>query len=314
MTFPIRMLRQTLARASARSALAAVLGAMSFAAPPRADAADLTATVVDRKGVTHTVRKIEVSGSSQLEYYVDGRRRQVPLEAISRFRIAGASQAEQAPIVVTLRSGRTEEGTIVIAAGVTPHDDVVAGSGYVSDRITGSTDLGPLFLPLSDVQEVILHHPEGEVVAAEAALKATIVDMRGRRYDVMDLRYRGEDAFQYTQGRKKRRVELRHVDRLQFGDSAGGEVRPVTITYRNGKVIQGEVDASTVRLAGEVDHIYYARVDSAFTGRQASGVYAIGLQNVKLVLLHAEEADGEEADTASPAADTTAAPADSTAP
>jgi hypothetical protein len=57
------------------------------------------------------------------------------------------------------------------------------------------------------------------------------------------------------------------------------------------------VDASTVRLAGEVDNVFRTRVDSAFTGAGSSGrPYGIGLKKVKLVILEYElEEEDEEA-------------------
>ena len=73
-------------------------------------------------------------------------------------------------------------------------------------------------------------------------------------------------------------------------------MRPVKITYRTRRVVQGEVDASTVRMAGEGDHVYRTRVDSAFTGISPSGVtYGIGLKTVMLVLID-HETDEEVSD------------------
>ena len=258
-------------------------------------AADIEATVVDRKGVRHAVRKLEIRGSTTLEYYVSGKRRRMDMARIERIHIAGTAQDQEAPVTVTLRTGRIEEGTIIINAGSSPDNDISAGGSHVSDRLTGSTSLGPLFVPLSDVRDVFFVHDENEPIVPDA-VTGSIVDERGRRFAVSDIRYRGDEAFRFQQGRKKRRVALRHVSRLEFGDSPGGEMRPVKITYRTGRVVQGEVDASTVRMAGEGDHVYRTRVDSAFTGISPSGVaYGIGLKTVMLVLID-HETDEEASD------------------
>ncbi|MFP6647109.1 MAG: hypothetical protein VCF24_26630 [Candidatus Latescibacterota bacterium] len=258
-------------------------------------AGDIEATVVDRKGVRHAVRKLEIRGSTTLEYYVSGKRRRMDMARIERIHIAGTAQDQEAPVTVTLRTGRIEEGTIIINAGSSPDNAIAAGGSHISDRLTGSTSLGPLFVPLSDVRDVFFVHDENEPIVPDA-VTGSIVDERGRRFAVSDIRYRGDEAFRFQQGRKKRRVALRHVSRLEFGDSPGGEMRPVKITYRTGRVVQGEVDASTVRMAGEGDHVYRTRVDSAFTGISPSGVaYGIGLKTVMLVLID-HETDEEASD------------------
>ncbi len=260
-------------------------------------AAEYEGTVIDRKGARHAVRKIEVRGSTSLEYYVSGRRQILDLARIERFHIGGMPQDQEVPITVTFRTGRVEEGTIVIDGGGMADDDVAGGGSRVSDRLTGSTDLGPMFMPLSDVQEVLLQHSADTPIIPDA-VGGSIVDVQGKRFAVSNIQYRGADAFRFLQGRKKKRVALRHVSRLEFGDSPGGEMRPVTITYRTGKMVQGDVDASTVRLPGEVDHVYRTRSDSAFTGTGLSGrMYGIGLQRVKLVIfadLPEENATEEE--------------------
>ena len=258
-------------------------------------AADIEATVVDRKGVRYAVRKLEIRGSTTLEYYVSGKRRRMDISRIERIHIAGTAQDQEAPVTVTLRTGRIEEGTIIINAGSSPDNDIAAGGSHVSDQLTGSTSLGPLFVPLSDVRDVFFVHDENEPIVPDA-VTGSIVDERGRRFAVSDIRHRGDEAFRFQQGRKKRRVALRHVSRLEFGDSPGGEMRPVKITYRTGRVVQGEVDASTVRMAGEGDHVYRTRVDSAFTGISPSGVaYGLGLKTVMLVLID-HETDEEASD------------------
>jgi hypothetical protein len=262
-------------------------------------AADIEATVIDRQGVRHEVRKLEIRGSTILEYYVSGKRRRMDMARIERIHIGGTAQDQEAPLTVTLRTGRVEAGTIIIDGGSSPHDDVVGGGGQISDRLTGSTSLGPLFVPLSDVRDILFLHDEDEPLVPDE-VSGSIIDQRGRRFAVSDIRYRGDEAFRFQQGRKRRRVALRHLSRLEFGDSPGGEMRPVKLTYRTGKVVQGEVDASTVRLAGEGDHVYRTRVDSAFTGISPAGAaFGIGLKTVMLVLIdHATEEETEADESA----------------
>lgn len=257
-------------------------------------AADIVGIVVDRTGSRHQVRDLEIRGSTTLEYYVSGRRRQMQMARIERLHIGGTPQDQEAPVTVTMRTGLVEKGTMIINAGSSLSDDAGSAS-HVSDRLTGKTNLGPLFLPLTDVQEVLFQHSKDAPLVPDM-VSGSIVDERGRRFVVSDIRYRGDDAFRFKQGRKKKRVALRHVSRLEFGDSPGGELRPVTITYQTGRVVQGQVDASTVRLSGEVDHVYRTRTDSAFTGvRSEGGMFGIGLKRVKLVLVKAPAEETDEA-------------------
>ncbi len=271
--------------------------ALLWGGPGALRAADIEGTVIDRQGVRHTVRNLEIRGSTTLEYYVAGKRRLMNMSRIERLHISGTAQDQEAPITVTLRTGRVEAGTIIISGGSTTQDDIGGGGSHVSGRLTGRTGLGPLFVPLSDVQEVLFVHSD-DVPIVPDTVNGSIIDDRGKRFTVSDIRYRSDEAFRFRQGRKKRRVALRHVVRLEFGDSPGGEIRPVTITYKTGKVVQGEVDASTVRLSGEVDHVYRSRIDSAFTGiRSSGGSFGIGLNRVKLVLVdHPADPEAEDAE------------------
>lgn len=276
--------------------------ALSVMSAVSSDASSLTATVVERSGTRHTVDKIEIKGTTTLEYYLNGRRRLLDMARIDRITFGGTPQEQEVPVTITLRSGKVDKGSLIISGGSSPHDDLLAGGSHVGDRLTGNSQLGPLTIPLRDVQDVLFEHSD-DVPIIPDAVSGSIVDERGKRFVVSDIRYRGDEAFRFTQGRKKRRVALRHVERLEFGEAPGGEVRPVTITYKTGKIVQGEVDASIVRLPGEVDHVYNTRVDSAFTGVRASGsMYGVGLQHVKLVLIDAPaaEADSTEAADAVP--------------
>jgi hypothetical protein len=277
-----------------RAAAAALLTAGLLTAD--ATDADVTATVIERAGTRHEVENLAVRGSTKLEYYVDGRRRLLDLTRIERIRVGGTAQDQQVPVTVTLRTGRVEKGEMIVDGGSSPSEDLAGGS-YAGDHLTGRTSLGPLLLPLTDVQEILLEHDADEPLIPDA-VNGSIIDDRGRRFIVSDIRYRGDESFRYQQGRKKRRVALRHVSRLEFGDAIGGEIKPVTITYKTGRIIQGEVDASTVRLPGEVDHVYFTRVDSAFTGQRPGGsLFGIGLQDVELILFDdPDEEDDEEDD------------------
>ena len=252
-----------------------------------ASAADVAATLIDRQGNRFELTKLRVRGQSSLGYYLDGARREVPLREIERFRFRGGPREERQALVVHMRSGKVERGTFVIASG-TPNVEALGG-GAPPESATGSTRLGPFTILLRDVAEVVLHHPDAGPVAPKPPLRASVVNERGRRFEVQNLRFRGQREFAFQQGRRQRSLDMGKIERIEFTES-GVETRPVVVTLRSGKTIYATVDASTVRLSGERDLHYHARVDSAFTGYAGSSRFAIGLQDVRLLLLHAQAA------------------------
>lgn len=273
----------------------------SWAASP-----PLKATVIDRAGVQHEVDRFLVQDRLDLEYYLAGHRRVVPLKEIDRFRYEGDRGDEEQTVIVTLRSGKQETGVALTGSNVAPHSDA-SGSGAGISRLTGMTPLGPFSILVSEVREVILRHPESEPPPAARVLKATVVAVDGKRFELEDVRFRGGERFEYNLGRKPRFVDLAKVSVIDFDDVGPGvEERPVTILLWSGRTIQGTVDASTVRLGGENDRNYYERINAAFTGRGGSGAFGIGAHAVKQVRFHAVEEPAKP-----PAAPASAAPADS---
>lgn len=270
----------------------------------RAYAADgLKATVIDRIGNRHEVEKLTFKNRKEMPYYVGDKRFLVSLEDIDRFRLEGERGDEEQKIVLVLRSGKKINGRVSTGgAGVTPHQDSFGG-GQTGNRLSGVTDLGPFFILLSDVKEVILRHDGPAKAERQQVYKATVIDVEGKRYEVSDLRVYDKTRFDYHIGRKKRFKKFAKIAQIEFaeGDGISAEFRPLTITLRTGKTVQGTVDASTVRISGETDRMYFDRVGSAITGRLAGGgVLAMGLHDVKLVRFKWDEADGSQ-EASSPA-------------
>ena len=251
-------------------------------------AADVAASLIDRQGNRFELTKFKIRGQASLTYYLDGARQEVPLREIDRFRFTGGPREEQQGLVVHMRSGKVERGTFVIAT-TTPNVEALGG-GVPPESASGSTRLGPFTILLRDVTEVILHHPDaGRPVAPKPPLRASLVNEKGRRFEVQNLRFRGQREFAFQQGRRQRSLDMSKIKRIEFME-AGVETRPIVISLRSGKAIYATVDASTVRLSGERDLHYSTRVDSAFTGYTGSSRFAIGLQDVRLLLLHGKTA------------------------
>lgn len=263
----------------------------------------LEATVVDRSGHRHELKRFKLQGDTKLEYYVGQERRVVPLEQVARFKFGGEQGEEKQPVKVEFRSGRTDVGTIHIdVSGSVPHQDTHGGAYYLGG-ISGSTDLGPFFRRMSEISEVLLKHDAASGPPADLTLRATIINARGQRFEVEDLRFRGGSTFNFSRGRLKRFVDFGKIAKIEFGDTGSGrELRPVTVTLQSGKVVQGQADASTVRLAGETHGMYARRVGAALTGRTASGPFAMGMHEVKLIILRTNSAENGEADEDPPAA------------
>jgi hypothetical protein len=145
---------------------------------------------------------------------------------------------------------------------------------------------------VGDVREVILQHPEGEAIPQELVLKATIITLEGKRFEVEDLRFRGKQRLDFFRGRNKRFIPLKRVDKIDFDDSgAAEELRPMTATYWNGRTVMGTVDAGIVRLSGETDKSFYDRVNAALTGRTPAGPFSVGMHHIKQIRFKKEEDD-----------------------
>jgi hypothetical protein len=251
----------------------------------------LRATIVDRMGNQHQVSKLSYQGRTELEYFVDDQPRTAQLIDVARLRLEGEREDEEVELTLFWRNGTSETGRIFTGgSGIAPHQDAL-GSGQVSHRLSGVTELGPFFILLSDVREVIFSHADSPPPTKEPKLKATVIDLEGRRFEVSKLRYRGQLRLDFTQGRKQRSIELAKISRIEFTEERdpGVEFRSFILTFWSGKSIQGTVDASTVRLGGETDRIYQTRVGAAFTGELADGPFAIGLHGLKLIRFYPEE-------------------------
>ena len=252
-----------------------VAGFLPVGAVP--SAAEVAATLIDRQGTRFELTKFRVRGQSSLTYYLEGARQEVPLREIDRFRFAGGPGEEEQELVVHMRSGEVERGTFVIAT-TTPSVEALGG-GMPPESASGSTRLGPFTILLRDVAEVVLRHPDaGRPVAPKPPIRGSLVNEKGRRFEVQNLRYRGKREFAFQQGRRQRSLDMSKIKRIEFTE-AGVETRPIVITLRSGKTIYATVDASTVRLSGERDYHYHTRVDSAFTGYAGSSRFAIGVQD-----------------------------------
>ncbi len=265
----------------------------------RIAAAELACTVIDRSGNRHELTKVQLRGRSQFEFYVEERRRVVSLKDIKSIRFEGDEASEEQAIRVEFPSGRVENGIAFAGGhGRSPNQDSI-GNVQSRNELSGNTALGPFIIPLSNVREIIFRQARGNT-AVERQLKATVVSVKGEVAEVRHLTYRGQPSLDFSQGRKKRSVDLAGVSRLEFAGSPGGDVRSVTITLATAKQIQGTVEASIFRLSGELDKQFENRVGSAFIGETSGGPFAIGMHDVKLIVFHADEEDEGAA-----AADTT---------
>ena len=241
------------------------------------------ATVIDRFGNQHQVNALTFQGRQEVEVYIGGQRRSMSLLLLDRLRFEGDRRDEQQEVSFFMRSGKSVSGFMFTGGNSMPHQDAVGGSGS-GRRFVGVTSLGPFFILLSDVREIIFRHEDESVLPKEIFLKATLITLQGKRYEVSDLRFRGKQRLDFFRGRKKRFIPLDKIIRIDFDDSgASEEYRPITAVYKSGRTVMGTVDASTVRLAGETDRNFHARVHAALTGKTSSGPFSIGMHLIKQI-------------------------------
>ena len=262
----------------------------------------LKATIIDRYGNQHQVNQFTFQGRQDLEIYIQGQRRLVELVRVARVRFEGERSDEEQRVVLVFRTGSQEAGLMVTGGASSPHQDAVGG-GSSGRRFSGVTELGPFFILASDVQEIVLRYPVGEEPPAEKILKATVITLNGRRFEVENLRFHGKQRLDFFRGRNKRFIPLDKVARIDFEDGGtGDEFRPITATYWSGKTVMGTVEASLVRLSGETDKSYFERVNQAFTGTVGSGRFAIGMHDIKHIRFRQDEdEESAEDDAAAPA-------------
>jgi len=265
--------------------------AMLWASVVGAVTSPLKATIIDRYGNQHQVAKLTFQGRQDLEIYVAGQRQLMALAKISRLRFEGERGDEEQRVVLVLRSGAETEVVIQTGSSSSPHQDAVGG-GSSGRRFAGVTDLGPFFILASDIREIILRYPVGEIAPKDKVLKATIITTEGKRIEVENLFFRGKQRMDFFRGRDKRFIPLTKVERIDFQDGAiGDEFRPITATYWTGKTVMGTIEASTVRLSGETDKSYFERVNQAFTGRTGSRPFSIGVHAIKHIRFQEFEED-----------------------
>ena len=265
----------------------------------------LKATIIDRYGNQHQVDKFTFQGRQDVEVYVQGQRRLVELVKVARLRFEGERSDEEQRVVLMFRNGNQEVGLMVTGGSSSPHQDAVGG-GSGGRRFAGVTELGPFFILASDVQEIVLRHPAGEAPPEEKILKATIITLNGRRFEVDNLRFHGKQRLDFFRGRQKRFIPLDKVARIDFEDGGiGDEFRPLTATYWSGKAVMGTVEASTVRLSGETDKSYFERVNRAFTGVVGSSPFAIGMHDIKHIRFRQDSDEESAEDGAADTADST---------
>ena len=185
------------------------------------------AVVVDRYGNQHKVERFTYQGRQEIEIYIADQRRILPFDLVDRMRFEGEPSDEEQVVSLQMRSGKREKGTVISGGGAAPHQDAIGGGGS-GRRFSGVTSLGPFFILVGDVREVILQHPEGEAIPQELVLKATIITLEGKRFEVEDLRFRGKQRIVFFRGRNKRFIPLERVDKIDFDDSgAAEELRPM---------------------------------------------------------------------------------------
>jgi hypothetical protein len=270
--------------------------AMLWASVVGAATSPLKATIIDRHGNQHQVDKLTFQGRQDLEIYVAGQRQLMALAKISRLRFEGERGDEEQRVVLALRSGAETEVVIQTGSSSSPHQDAVGG-GSSGRRFAGVTDLGPFFILASDIREIILRYPVGEIAPEDKVLKATIITTEGKRIEVENLFFRGKQRMDFFRGRDKRFIPLTKVERIDFQDGAiGDEFRPITATYWTGKTVMGTIEASTVRLSGETDKSYFERVNQAFTGRTGSRPFSIGVHAIKHIRFQEFEEDKSVSD------------------
>jgi hypothetical protein len=248
-------------------------------------------TVITRSGDRHTVENLDFQGRDEIEVYVDDVRRLLTFDQIDRLRF-GELRTEEIPVALHLRSGDHLEAVISTGgARNTPSASSVGGE-QVTNRITGTTPLGPFYILLEQIAEIRFAHegePESVVIRP-----ATVVDLQGRRFEVDSLRYRGRTSFDYQQDKKKRTKELERITTLEFEHVEGQEIRPVVITFVTGRQARGTVDAGIVRWSGETGAMYRRRVMEVFTGSTPQGSFAMGLHQLKLIRFNAAAADSAD--------------------
>ncbi|NKB69606.1 MAG: hypothetical protein GKR89_21255 [Candidatus Latescibacteria bacterium] len=272
-------------------------------------AEEFQVTLVDRFGNKHEISRFTYQDRAELSYYVGDVNRIRSFAQLDRVVFEGEEGDEEQVIKVHRRGGGSETGSILTGgnSGLRAHD--AFGGGYAEIKFNGVTELGPFYIRLNDVREVIFRHPEGSEAPREHLLKATIINTKGESFEVEHLRYFGNTRFKLKQRRLQRPIDMYKVAKIDFIETESREEqRPVTVELWSGKTLQGTVNVSTVRLPGETDKAYYTRQETVFTGRFNGGMFAIGMDVLRQIRFHQEKEEEkvEEEQIENSGGDTTA--------
>ena len=95
----------------------------------------------------------------------------------------------------------------------------------------------------------------------------------------------GKARFEFNEnGNRFRPIAMHKIEKIDFAEvGSGEEKRPVTLTLWSGRVLQGTLNISLVRLPGETDRVYNNRRNAAFTGRTERGPFHIGAQDLRQI-------------------------------
>jgi|GEM_PF-598407 len=264
----------------------AVVGAtLFFLGAVQAAPATFEAILVDRSGNRYDVRRLTYKDRTDLEYYVADQRHIRSFKQLDRLLFQGSANDEEQVITVELRQGGKEIGSILTGGSTVPRAAQTLGRGYTSVDFAGVSKLGPFSMRLSDVREVIFRHPQDEVFKADPVFKADLITLKGERFTISELHYMGKARFEFNEnGNRFRPIAMHKIEKIDFAEvGSGEEKRPVTLTLWSGRVLQGTLNISLVRLPGETDRVYNNRRNAAFTGRTERGPFHIGAQDLRQI-------------------------------
>lgn len=282
--------------AGRRPALVVTMALLGAAAVPLTVTGDsgVEATLVDRAGNTYEVSRLLYQGQSEFEYYVVADVRRVPLSQLARLVLTGEPGDEELGVTVTFTNGTRESGTVM---GKAPAAQSGVGQGLAGPCFTGSGELGPIYLALSDVREVHFERRQGQEADGPApGLGASVITAHGERFEVRDLRYLGSTRFGFDQGPQRRTVAMERIGSIELsGSPEGKERREVTVRLWSDRTLVGTIAVDLPRLPGETDRVYYTRTGAALTGTTSGGAFAIGLRDVSQVRFKPVTAAGDTA-------------------
>lgn len=268
-------------------------------APAVLAAGPIRATIIDNEGTRYEVSDLRYYNHNVFSFSRGNEREKLKFKEIASIEFYGAGEMENRPLQVTLRNGKTIQGTVFVGS---------AGAGqyvYGANPIvfTGKTDLGPFTIQLRNVKKVILRYSdvytkkpeETPGAASKDTLWVTIVSRNGTRFEAFDLRPPHRGAFEILQGKEIRRLMSGEIRRIEFmgDDSSQEEQVPVLVTLRDGTTLAGATRVSALRGTENI----YDRSEIILSAKTTLGPFAMSLRNVKDITFHAptSEADQKEA-------------------